>query len=176
VINYLVLCLTEAKSPSVKETLFTTKRAANIWQEVEMKIRKIEHLGIAVKDIEKGVSFYRDALGLSVPAVTRDEAMGATIAFVNIGESSLELISPLEEPPPGSTGDVMRKFITNKGEGIHHLCVAVDNIEAALKELEQKGITLIDKVPRPGAHGKVAFVHPKSTNGVLLELCQPDHH
>ena len=141
-----------------------------------MKIRKIEHLGIAIKDIEKGVSLYRDVLGLATDPITRDEAMGANMAFVNIGESTLELISPMEEPPAGSTGDVMRKFITNKGEGIHHLCVAVDDIEAALKELEQKGVTLIDKVPRPGAHGKVAFVHPKSTYGILLELCQPEHH
>ena len=141
-----------------------------------MKIRKIEHLGIAVKDIEKGVSFYRDVLGLTSTPITRDNAAGAAMAFVNIGESSLELMSPLEEPPPGSTGDIMRKFFTNRGEGIHHLCIAVNNIEAALKELEQKGVTLIDKVPRPGAHGKAAFVHPKSTNGVLLELCQPEHH
>ena len=70
----------------------------------------------------------------------------------------------------------MRKFIANKGEGIHHIAVAVDDIEAALKELEQKGVTLIDKVARPGAHGKVAFVNPKSAYGVLLELCQPEHH
>ena len=141
-----------------------------------MKIRKIEHLGIAIKDIEKGVSLYRDVLGLATDPITRDEEMGANMAFVNIGESTLELISPMEEPPAGSTGDVMRKFITNKGEGIHHLCVAVDDIEAALKELEQNGVTLIDKVPRPGAHGKVAFVHPKSAYGILLELCQPEHH
>jgi len=141
-----------------------------------MKIDRIEHMGIAIKDIDRGVSFYRDALGLAVEPATRDEATGAAMAFVNIGESSLELISPLEEPPAGSTGDIMRKFITNKGEGIHHLAVAVDDIEAALKELEQKGVTLIDKIPRPGAHGKVAFVHPKSAYGILLELCQPEHH
>ena len=141
-----------------------------------MKIDKIEHLGVAVKDVEKALSLYRDILGLNSTPITRDEATGSVMAFVNIGESSLELISPLEEPPAGSTGDVMRKFITNKGEGIHHLCIAVDDIEAALKELEQKGVTLIDKVPRPGAHGKVAFVHPKSAYGILLELFQPEHH
>ena len=141
-----------------------------------MKISKIEHIGIAIKDIEQGVSFYRDVLGLATEPITRDEATGAAMAFVNIGESALELMSPLEDPPTGSTGDIMRKFITNKGEGIHHMAVAVDDIEAALKELEQKGVTLIDKVPRPGAHGKVAFVHPKSAYGILLELCQPEHH
>ena len=141
-----------------------------------MKISKIEHLGIAIKDVEQGAAFYRDALGLTVEPVTRDEATGAAMTFVNIGESTLELISPLEEPPAGSTGDVMRKFIANKGEGIHHIAVAVDDIEAALKELEQKGVTLIDKVARPGAHGKIAFIHPKSTYGILLELCQPEHH
>jgi methylmalonyl-CoA epimerase len=141
-----------------------------------MKVERIEHLGVALKDIEKGVSFYKDVLGLSVTPITREEETGAAMAFVNIGESSLELMSPLEQPPPGSVGSIMRKFIDTKGEGIHHLAIAVDDIEAALKEMEQKGATLIDKVPRPGAHGKVAFVHPKSTYGILLELCQPQIH
>mgnify|MGYP001038563281 CR=1 FL=1 len=141
-----------------------------------MKINKIDHLGIGVKDVEKALSFYKDVLGLSAAPISKDEATGSVMAFVNVGESSLEFISPLGEPPAGSTGDVMSKFISNKGEGIHHLCVAVDDIEASLKELEQKGVTLIDKVPRPGAHGKIAFVHPKSSSGILLELCQPEHH
>ena len=141
-----------------------------------MKIEKIEHLGVAINDIERGISLYKDVLGLTTTPITRDEEMGSNMAFVNIGESALELLSPLEHPPAGSTGDIMRKFLTNKGEGIHHLCIAVDDIEVALKELEQKGITLIDKVPREGAHGKVAFIHPKSSYGILIELCQPEHH
>jgi len=141
-----------------------------------MKVGRIEHLGIAIKDIDKGLSFYRDVLGLTATPVTREEGMGAAMAFVEIGESSLELMSPVEEPPAGSVGDIMRKFIEKSGEGIHHVAVAVDDIEAALKEMEQKGIALIDKVSRPGAHGKIAFIHPKATYGILIELCEPYHH
>jgi len=141
-----------------------------------LKIGRIEHLGIAIKDIEKVLSFYRDVLGLETTPVTKKEEEGATIAFVNIGESSFELMSPIEEPPAGSVGDIMGRFIDKTGGGIHHIAVAVDNIETALKELEQKGIALIDKVPRPGAHGKIAFIHPKATHGILIELCEPNHH
>ena len=141
-----------------------------------MKIGRIEHLGVAVKDIEKGLSFYRDILGLKATSVSREEEMGAAMVFVEIGESSFELMSPLENPPSGTVGDIMRKFMEKNGEGIHHVAVAVDNIEAALKELEQKGVALIDKVPRPGAHGKIAFLHPKATYGILIELCEPYHH
>ena len=142
----------------------------------KLKIGRIEHLGIAIKDIEKGLSLCSDVLGLKATPVTKKEEVGATIAFVNIGESSLELMSPMEDPPAGSVGDTMRRFINKTGEGIHHVAVSVDNIEAALKELEQKGIALIDKVPRPGAHGKIAFIHPKATHGILIELCEPNHH
>jgi len=141
-----------------------------------MNIEKIQHLGIAVKDIEKGVSLYRNVLGLTSTPITREENLGAALAFVKIGESSLELMSPLEDPPIGSVGDIMRKFISSRGEGIHHLAVAVDDIEASIKQLEKEGIALIDKVPRRGAHGKVAFAHPKSTLGVLIELCEPYDH
>ncbi|MFA4915753.1 MAG: methylmalonyl-CoA epimerase [Syntrophales bacterium] len=140
-----------------------------------MKISRIEHMGIAIKDIEKGISLYRDILGLKVTPATIEEGSGAAVAFVEIGESSFELMSPIAEPPAGSIGDVTRKFIEKRGEGIHHIAVAVDNIEAALKEIAQSGITLIDKVPRPGAHGKIAFIHPKSAHGILLELCEPAH-
>lgn len=141
-----------------------------------MKVGRIEHLGIAVKDIEKGVSFYKDLLGLDVEPIMREESVGVAMAFVNIGESSLELMSPLETPPARSVGDIMRKFIDSRGEGVHHLAIAVDDIEAALKELDEKGVILLDKVPRQGAHGKIAFINPKSSNGVLIELCEPQSH
>lgn len=141
-----------------------------------MKVDRIEHLGIAIKDIDKGVSFYKDMLGLDVAPIMKEERVGVAMTFVDIGESSLELMSPLGEPPAGSVGDIMRKFIDSRGEGVHHLAIAVDDIEAALKELEEKGIALIDKVPRPGAHGKIAFVNPKAANGVLIELCEPEAH
>ena len=141
-----------------------------------MKVGRIEHLGIAIKDIDKGVSFYKDLLGLDVEPIMREESVGVAMAFVNIGESSLELMSPLEDPPARSVGDIMRKFIESRGEGVHHLAIAVDDIEAALKELDAKGVALLDKVPRPGAHGKIAFVNPKSSNGVLIELCEPPSH
>jgi methylmalonyl-CoA epimerase len=85
-------------------------------------------------------------------------------------------MSPLEEPPAGSVGDIMRKFIDSKGEGMHHLAICVDDIEAAMEQLKKAGVALIDKTPRPGAHGKVAFAHPKSTFGILIELCEPYNH
>jgi len=140
-----------------------------------MKITRIEHIGMAVKDIDKVLPLYRDFFHLPVTAVNSMKGQGAKNAFVTIGESSFELLSPEGEPPAGSTGDVINKFINNRGEGIQHVALAVDNIEAALEELAQKGLPLIDKKPRPGAHGKIAFIHPKSTYGVLVELCQPEH-
>ena len=141
-----------------------------------MKINRIEHMGIAVKDIEKAVSFYKDVLGLTSTPISREEEQGAAMAFVDIGESSLELMSPLEEPPAGSVGDIMRKFIDSKGEGMHHLAICVDDIEVAMEQLKKAGVALIDKAPRAGAHGKVAFAHPKSTFGILIELCEPYNH
>jgi methylmalonyl-CoA/ethylmalonyl-CoA epimerase len=126
----------------------------------------IDHIGIAVKNIEEAAKLYTD-LGLKIEGTEVVESQKVKVAFIGIGQSRIEL---LESTAPDGN---IAKFIESKGEGIHHLAVKVDNIEKALEELSAKGYQLIDKAPRIGAGGhKIAFLHPKSTKGVLLELSQ----
>jgi methylmalonyl-CoA/ethylmalonyl-CoA epimerase len=132
-----------------------------------MAVEKIEHIGIAVESLEKMVPYYRDTLGLEYGGEEIVEEQKVRVAFLGIGESSIELLEPTSEESP------IAKFLAKRGPGIHHVAVRVDNIEQALKQHEDKGALLIDSVPRVGAHGmRIAFVHPKSTGGVLVELCQ----
>lgn len=132
-----------------------------------MKVLKIDHLGIAVKSINEGKKFWGDLLGLWLE---ESEAMAEEkliTTFFPIGESEIELLESTD--PEGPIG----RFLEKRGEGIHHVAFRVENIEEALKELKEKGIRLIDETPRAGARGaKIAFLHPKSTNGVLVELCE----
>ena len=131
-----------------------------------MQTSQIDHIGIAVKNIEEAAKLYTD-LGLKVEGTEVVESQKVKVAFIGIGQSRIEL---LESTAPDGN---IAKFIEAKGEGIHHLAVKVDNIEKALEELSAKGYQLIDKTPRVGAGGhKIAFLHPKSTKGVLLELSQ----
>ena len=128
-----------------------------------MKIKRIDHLGIAVPSLDAGVSAW-DALGFSVSDRHLVPTEKVSTAFLPVGESHLELLEPTD---PTS---VIAKFL-EKRSGIHHVCVVVDDIQAALDLLASRGVQLLDKVPRIGAGGcKVAFVHPKSATGVLLEL------
>ena len=132
-----------------------------------MKILKIDHLGIAVKGMQDGKKFWTDALGMECEGYETIEEQRVTTAFFPVGESEVELLEPTSEDSP------VAKFIGKKGEGIHHVAFRVENIGAALAELKAKGIRLIDEVPRKGAGGaKIAFFHPKSTNGILVELCE----
>lgn len=134
-----------------------------------MKILKIDHLGIAVKSIEAGKNFWTTALGLKFEGVETVAEQKVTTAFFPVGESEVELLE--STAPDGPIANHLEK----KGEGIQHIAFRVENIEAALNELKEKGIRLIDEKPRIGAGGaKIAFLHPKSTNGVLVELCQRD--
>ncbi len=131
-----------------------------------MQTSQIDHIGIAVKNIEEAAKLYTD-LGLKIEGTEIVESQKVKVAFIGIGQSRIEL---LESTAPDGN---IAKFIEAKGEGIHHLAVKVDNIEKALEELSAKGYQLIDKTPRIGAGGhKIAFLHPKSTKGVLLELSQ----
>jgi methylmalonyl-CoA/ethylmalonyl-CoA epimerase len=132
-----------------------------------VKILKIDHVGIAVNGMKEGEKFWTDALGMECDGYETVEEQRVTTAFFPVGESEVELLEPASEDSP------VAKFIGKKGEGIHHVAFRVANIEAALAELKAKGIRLIDEVPRNGAGGaKIAFIHPKSTNGVLVELCE----
>jgi methylmalonyl-CoA epimerase len=128
-----------------------------------MAPNKINHIGIAVNDLESAKEFYTESLGLRVD---HEETLGdMKIAFIPVGEVNLELIQ--------STSDegVIAKFITKRGEGVHHIAYEVEDVSSALEALKARGVKLVDETPREGAHGtKVAFVHPKSACGVLSEL------
>jgi len=132
-----------------------------------MIIKKIAHIGVAVKDIDEAVKFYKKNLHLEVKGIEEVEQQKVKIAFIPVGESSIELLQSTDPEGP------IAKFIEKRGEGIHHLALEVDKIEEILEELKQRGVQLIDEKPRIGAHRtKIAFLHPRSTCGVLLELCE----
>ncbi len=128
---------------------------------------KIDHIGIAVNDLELALQFYRDQLGLELKGIEEVDEQKVKVAFVPVGESKLELLEPTD-----STGPV-GKFIAKKGTGFHHISFRVSDLEDKLKQLREQGVELIDQEPRYGAGGaKIAFLHPRSTGGVLIELCE----
>jgi methylmalonyl-CoA/ethylmalonyl-CoA epimerase len=130
-------------------------------------IKKIHHIAIAVKDVEKAAKFYEKILGLKLGGVEEVAGMDVKVGFIQVGETRIELVQPLD-PASG-----VAKFIEKKGEGIHHICYEVENAADALETFKEKGVKLIDETPRTGAHHtKVGFVHPKSTGGVLTEICE----
>ena len=132
-----------------------------------MKILKIDHLGIAVSSIESGKNFWTDALGLDFEGTETIEEQKVTTAFLPVGESEVELLESTSPDGP------IAKYIEKKGTGIQHIAFRVEDIETALSELKEKGVRLIDEKPRMGAGGaKIAFLHPKATGGVLVELCE----
>ena len=132
-----------------------------------MKILKVDHLGIAVDSIEDGKSFWSDILGLDFEGTEPVVPQKVTTAFFPVSESEVELLESTSADGP------VAKFIEKKGQGIHHVAFRVENLEQALEELKQKGVKLIDEKPRQGAGGaKIAFLHPKATRGVLVELCE----
>ncbi len=136
-----------------------------------MKIKRIAHLGIAVKDIDSALSFFTQGLPLEVTHT--EDFQGMKIGFIPVGDSSIELLQDV------SGQSAIGKFVEKNGEGIHHVAFEVDDIHAALEELKARGVRLIDEKPRAGAHGmSVAFMHPKASHGVLMEICQPtsDEH
>jgi len=130
-------------------------------------MRKIEHIGIAVKNIEEANKTYRDLLGTEAYKAEEVESEGVLTSFFKIGESKIELLSATNGDSP------IAKFLDKRGEGIHHIAFDVEDIEKEIADLEQKGFTLINKKAKKGADNKmVAFLHPKSSHGVLVELCQ----
>jgi len=136
-----------------------------------MKIKRIAHLGIAVNNLEGPQKFFGDTLGLEQKGQETVEAQKVTVSFIKVGESNLEFLLPTQPDSP------VDKFLETKGEGIHHVALEVEDIHAALAELKAAGVRLIDETPREGAHGAlIAFVHPKATFGLLLELCQYKTH
>jgi len=132
-----------------------------------MNISHIEHIGIAVKNLDESIKFYEKKLNLKCYKIEEVKEQKVKTAFFKIGGTKLELLEGTEQESPIS------KFIEKKGEGIHHIAFAVQGIEDCLQELENKDVSLINSTPRIGADGlNIAFVHPKSTNGILIEFCE----
>ena len=132
-------------------------------------VDSMHHAAIVVKDIDEALRFYRDALGLELEERRRVEAEDVEIAFLPLGESEIELLSPL------SSDSGVARFLEKRGEGLHHICLAVDDIDAAMGRLEQAGAEVLSEEPQQGTDGtRYLFVHPKSAHGVLIELYEED--
>jgi methylmalonyl-CoA/ethylmalonyl-CoA epimerase len=130
-----------------------------------MAIKRIDHIAIVVKDIEQPLSFWKDALGLELTHVEEVPSQESIVAFLPSGQSEIELVQPTT-PTSG-----IAKYLTKRGPGMHHICFEVDDIEATLARLKERGVELINETPTLGADGKrIAFIHPRSTSGVLVEL------
>lgn len=129
----------------------------------------IDHIGIAVRSLTEALKVYEGAIGLKVSGFDEVDDQAVRVAMLSVGESRIELLEPTRPDSP------IEKFMAKRGEGIHHIAVRVDNIEEALKRLQAAGVRLIDSSPRRGAHNtRIAFIHPSSTHGVLMELVQHD--
>ncbi len=130
-------------------------------------LRKIHHVGIAVRNLEEAYAFYRDTLGLPVHKMAVVEDQGVKAALLTIGQSEIELLEPIN----ANAG--MAKFLERHGEGLHHICFETDDVAAELASAKAKGIAVIDHQPRPGLAGMICFLHPRAHHGVLVEYAQP---
>jgi methylmalonyl-CoA epimerase len=130
---------------------------------------KIDHIGVVVHDIQEALKAYEAALGLPLREVMEVPDQEVEVAFLPVGESNIELVQPT------SSDTAVARFLEKRGEGIHHVCIEVEDIDAALARLRVHKVQLIDEEPRPGAHGRVAFVHPRAMHGVLIELVEHEH-
>ena len=127
----------------------------------------LDHIGIAISDLSEALRFYRDALGLEVESPEEVPSQRVRAHFIPAGESALELLEATDDTSP------IAKYTAKRGPGLHHITLRVDDLVAALARLKERGVRLIDETPRPGAHGSlVAFIHPSSAHGVLVELKQ----
>lgn len=130
-------------------------------------IKKVDHIGIAVKSLERALPFYTEVLRLPLLKIEEVASQKVKVAFLQAGETKLELLEPISDE------SAVSKFIEKRGEGIHHVALGVSSIEDRIAELKEKGIRMIDEQPRLGAGGAdIAFLHPKSASGVLFELCE----
>jgi methylmalonyl-CoA/ethylmalonyl-CoA epimerase len=133
-----------------------------------MTIKKIDHIAIVVENLDAALAVYRDALGMTVTDVREMPEQDVRMAFLPTGDSEIELLEPL------SADSGIGKYLAKRGEGLHHVCLEVDDIDATLTDLKAKGAQLIDETPKRGAYGRIAFIHPKGAHGVLVELAQRD--
>ena len=129
---------------------------------------RLDHIAIAVRNLEEAITYFRDALGLTTTHTEEVPGQGARVGFIPLGDTNLELVQPT------SSDGGLARFVEQRGEGLHHICLEVQDIRESLRRFQEKRVPLIDREPRPGAHGKqVAFLHPKGGKGVLIELSQP---
>lgn len=133
-----------------------------------MTIKRIDHVAVVVENLAAALSVYRDALGLVVSKQETIPEQDVKMAFLPSGDSEIELLEPIH--PDSGIG----RYLARRGEGLHHICLEVDDLQATLAELKARGAQLIDETPRRGAYGQVAFIHPKGAHGVLIELLQRD--
>jgi len=133
---------------------------------IEFQPTRVHHVAIVVRDMDAALSLYRDKLGVPLDVLLPIPGDGVNIAFLPVGESNIELV----EPTDPTTG--VARFLESRGEGFHHLCLEVDDVAAELARLGAQGVELIDSAPRRGAEGPVAFLHPRSCHGVLVELIE----
>ena len=138
-----------------------------------MKVQRMNHVGVVVRDLDKVVSFYKDVFGATATAIKKREDLGVSVALVFVGDSELEMFAPLERRPAGSLGETMQEFLNTRGEGMHHLAFSVNDIEAAVGEIRDRGLALLGAAPRDGMHGRIAFVSEDSAYGTRIELCEP---
>ena len=132
-----------------------------------MELSHIEHIGIAVNNLDEAIDYYENTLGLVCYAIEEVADQQVKTAFFKIGQTKIELLESTD------SDSSIQKFINKRGPGIHHIAFAVDDVEKSLKEVQENGVKVIDRKPRPGAEGlEIAFLHPKSTFGVLTEFCQ----
>jgi methylmalonyl-CoA epimerase len=134
--------------------------------------RRIDHVAVIVRNIEQALQFYRDTLGIEPSAIKEVPSEQVRIAFLPLGGpqgSEIELVEPL------NANSSLAKFLEKRGEGLHHICLEVDDIDASLQEMQEKGAPVLDTQPRVAAEGRAIFLHPKGTNGVLLELIEKAH-
>lgn len=129
-------------------------------------LKGISHIGIAVRNLDEAIKLYTEALGARLEGIHRAPEAGMGAAMLSVGDDKLELIEPI------GTEGVIAKFLESRGEGIHHISIEVDDIVETLKSLSDKGVRLIDTKPRQGIEGRIAFIHPKAMNGVLIELVE----
>jgi methylmalonyl-CoA/ethylmalonyl-CoA epimerase len=131
-----------------------------------MVIKRVDHIAIVVENLDDALATYRDALGITLDHVGEIPEQGVKIGFLPVGDGEIELLEPLS--PESGIG----KYLAKRGEGLHHICLEVDDIDATLAELKARGAALIDETPKQGAHGRIAFIHPKGAHGVLIELVE----
>lgn len=133
-----------------------------------MTIKRIDHIAIVVENLERALGVYRDALGMTVSDIREMPEQDVKMAFLPTGDSEIELLEPIN-PDSG-----IARYLAKRGEGLHHICLEVDDIETTLADLKAKGAQLIDETPKQGAYGRIAFIHPKGAHGVLVELVERD--